>query len=149
MAPEKVEREPSPLEVLGAQKARRAMASRITDALPYITGAIGVTVIATMQDGPGDPTTGSVPFSVYTYLSWGAAFHAQDIKDQEQIAFAHVEQSISLLQQQLETLHARSEERKRLEAEAAANVEKHGEAPPTPSFAGDDPNPDITLEKKP
>lgn len=101
-----MERELHGLELLGAQKARRSMAARLADAVAHVLGAIGVTVTATMQDAPGNPKTGSVPFSTYCYLSWGAAFHAQAIEDQRQIARAHIKESMVALEKQLAALEA-------------------------------------------
>lgn len=91
----------SPLEVLGAQKARRAMASRLADAVAHILGGIGVSLTVTIQDAEGNVKTGAVPFSTYSYCSWGAAFHAQAVEDQEKIAVAHLSESIVALQKQL------------------------------------------------
>jgi hypothetical protein len=91
----------SPLELIGAQKARRAMASRLADAVAHVLGGIGVSLTVTIQDAEGDTKTGAVPFSTYSYCSWGAAFHAQAVEDQDKIAVAHIGESIVALQKQL------------------------------------------------
>jgi len=100
------ERELLGLELLGAQKARRAMAARLADAVAHVLGAIGVTVTVTLQDGAGDSKTGAVPFSTYCYLSWGRGFHAQAQEDQRKIARAHLEESLVAITKQREALEA-------------------------------------------
>ena len=100
------------LELLGAQKARRAMASRLADAVAHVLGGIGVTLTVTIQESEGDTKTGAVPFSTYVYVSWGASFHAQAVEDQEKIAVAHLTESIEGLQKQLSALNAQIIERK-------------------------------------
>ena len=94
----------SPLELLGAQKARRAMASRLADAVVHVLGAIGVSLTVTVQDSDGDPKTGAVTFSTYSYGSWGQVFHQQAVEDQEKLAVAHISESIIALQKQLGAL---------------------------------------------
>lgn len=102
----------SPLELVGAQKARRAMAARLTDAVAHVLGGIGVSLTVTIQDAEGDPKTGAVPFSTYSYCSWGAPFHAQAVEDQEKIAVAHVSESIVALQKQLANIQQQILDRK-------------------------------------
>jgi hypothetical protein len=92
---------PSPLETLGAQKARQAMASRLADAVAHVLGGVGVSLTVTIQEAEGDTKTGAVPFSTYSYCSWGALFHAQAREDQAKIAIAHISESIVALQKQL------------------------------------------------
>lgn len=94
------------LELLGAQKARRAIAARLADAVAHVLGGIGVTLTVTIQEAEGDTKTGAVPFSTYAYVSWGAPFYAQAIEDQEKIAVAHITESIEALQKQLAGLNA-------------------------------------------
>lgn len=86
--------------MLGAQRARRAMASRLADAVAHVVGGVGVTLTITVQDGAADPKSGSVPFSTWVYCSWGAPFIAQAPEDQERIAMAHFSESISGIQKQ-------------------------------------------------
>ncbi len=112
----KIERQISPLELLGAQKARRAIAARLADAVAHVLGGIGVSLTVTIQDAEGDPKTGAVPFSTYSYCSWGAAFHAQAAEDQEKIAVAHISESIVALQKQLAAVQQQILDRKDKEA---------------------------------
>jgi hypothetical protein len=111
--------------VLGATKARRAMAARLSDAVAHVTGAIGATITVTLQEAAGDTKTGAVPFSTYCYLSWGPAFHAQDLDTQEKIAVAHLSESMVALQKQLDAIRAQfAEARKVQDAELAKAAEE-------------------------
>lgn len=119
------ERPISPLELIGAQKARRATAARLADAVAHVLGSIGVSLTVTVQDAEGNPKTGAVPFSTYSYCSWGSAFHAQATEDQEKIALAHITESIAALQKQLAAIQQQ--------------IIDHKDTPPP----GDEPPPDV------
>jgi len=95
----------SGLELLGSQKARRAMAARLAEAVAHVLGGIGVSLTVTLQDAEGDPKTGAVPFSTYSYCAWGAPFHLQAKDEQGKIAVAHISESILALQKQLAAVH--------------------------------------------
>ncbi len=92
----------SPLERIGFQKARRAMAGRLAAAIVHILDGVGCTLTVTIQEGDGDPKTGSVPFSTWAYLAWNDSLKQQDIHDQEQIAIAHISETIAAMERQLE-----------------------------------------------
>lgn len=100
------------MELVGAQKARRAMAARLADAVAHVLGGIGVSLTVTVQDSEGDPKTGAVPFSTYSYCSWGAAFHQQAPEDQEKLALAHLAESIEALRKQYAGIQKQALERK-------------------------------------
>jgi len=101
-----VERPLRGLELLGAQKARRAIAQRLADAMCHVLGGIGVTLAITIQEAEGDSKTGAVPFSTYLYVSWGRSFHAQAIEDQHKIASAHVQETLKGMQRQADMIEA-------------------------------------------
>jgi hypothetical protein len=114
------------IELVGANKMRRALTERIVAALPGILGAVGISVYVTTPErvdekpAPGSSTV-PVTFQTTNFVVWGELLNEQDPDTSEQIALAHLKEAVRAATVQLTELEAqvahRSEQRRKAKEE--------------------------------